>query len=62
MTVWALLSLPLTLAACMQEPEPAIGLANPASAYCESIGGHLHIEEEASGQVGYCHLPDDRIV
>jgi len=34
-----------------------IGTANPASVYCEKIGGKLTIVKEAGGDVGYCTLP-----
>lgn len=47
------------------DDEPAsagAGLANPASQYCVSVGGELEIRTEASGEVGYCHLPDGRVV
>ena len=60
----AILILPL-LAACgttdMKEPN-AIGTPNPASAYCVELGGTLEIKDEEGGQVGYCHLPDGRVV
>lgn len=36
----------------------AVGLANPASVYCEEQGGTVEIVDEADGQVGYCNLPD----
>lgn len=43
------------------EPEPrrkgAVGMPNPASAYCIAQGGKLNIVDEAGGQVGYCTLP-----
>lgn len=42
--------------------EPATGLANPASQYCVSLGGRLEIRSEQNGEVGYCHLPDGRVV
>ena len=42
--------------------EPAIGMANPASEFCIQQGGHLEIRKEADGEVGYCHLPDGRVV
>jgi putative hemolysin len=46
-----------------ENPTPQrIGLANPASVYCTQQGGKLEIRNEAAGQVGYCHLPDGRIV
>lgn len=35
----------------------AVGMPNPASAYCVAQGGKLDIVEEAAGQVGYCTLP-----
>ncbi|MEY0972576.1 putative hemolysin [Providencia huaxiensis] len=34
-----------------------VGIANPASVYCEQIGGTVEIENTADGQVGYCILP-----
>jgi Putative hemolysin len=43
-------------------PERAIGLPNPASAYCVEQGGRVEIRDGAGGQVGYCHLPDGRVV
>ena len=43
-------------------PKAATGLANPASEYCVSIGGELEIRTEKDGEVGYCHLPDGRVV
>lgn len=39
------------------EPK-AVGMPNPASAYCIEIGGTLTIEETTQGQVGICTLPD----
>nr|WP_196053738.1 DUF333 domain-containing protein [Providencia rettgeri] len=35
----------------------SVGIANPASVYCEQIGGTVEIENTADGQVGYCILP-----
>lgn len=51
------------LPAC-SPPEPAqsIGMPNPASAYCVKRGGKLEIRSTQGGQVGYCHLPDGRVV
>lgn len=43
-------------------PDAAPGLANPASQYCVSLGGRLEIRKETDGEVGYCHLPDGRVV
>lgn len=35
-----------------------VGMANPASVFCTSMGGTLSIVDEASGQVGYCYPLD----
>ncbi|MDO6501132.1 putative hemolysin [Photobacterium sanguinicancri] len=35
-----------------------IGMANPASVFCEEQGGVSVIKDEADGQVGYCQLAD----
>lgn len=55
----------LALAACTgkrphEEPEQkAIGMANPASVYCEKIGGKSVNEKDRDGaERGICHLPD----
>jgi putative hemolysin len=34
-----------------------VGIANPASVYCASIGGTTNIVDSGNGQVGYCQLP-----
>ena len=39
-----------------------MGIANPASVYCIEQGGKLEIRKTANGEVGYCHLPDGRII
>lgn len=54
----------LTVAGCTQaSPETTpVGMPNPASVYCQQQGGRLEIREGPSGQTGYCHLPDGRIV
>jgi putative hemolysin len=40
-------------------PEPAVGLANPASVYCEEQGYTLEIRTQADGgQYGVCVFPD----
>ncbi|WP_080963087.1 DUF333 domain-containing protein [Pseudomonas fluorescens] len=39
-----------------------VQIANPASEHCVKIGGRLEIRKEAAGEVGYCHLPDGRII
>lgn len=43
--------------------QPSIGIANPASVYCIQQGGTLEIVKDADGnEVGYCKLPDGRLV
>lgn len=51
------------LAACgddrpASEPTGGVGIANPASVFCEQQGGTVEIVDEDAGQVGYCNLPD----
>ncbi|WP_413496211.1 DUF333 domain-containing protein [Morganella psychrotolerans] len=48
------------IAGCSSAPQSSqkIGMANPASVYCEQSGGTLNIKDTADGQVGYCTLPD----
>ena len=61
----AALGLTLTLAACggaPGDPEKAPQLANPASENCVKLGGRVELRDEANGAVGYCHLPDGRVV
>jgi len=48
--------------ATQDEPAPPVGLANPASVHCVEKGGRLEIRKEAGGDVGYCHLPDGRVI
>jgi putative hemolysin len=53
----------MTMASCVDTPAPpAVGLANPASASCAEKGGTIAIRDEADGQVGYCSLPDGRVI
>lgn len=40
-----------------QQPKQ-VGVANPASAYCQEVGGTLSIENISAGQIGMCSLPD----
>ncbi|MBT0310511.1 DUF4377 domain-containing protein [Morganella morganii subsp. morganii] len=44
-----------------KDPVPAkdakIGMANPASVYCEQSGGKTETVKAASGWTGYCNLP-----
>lgn len=62
-----LLGLPLILAACASgeapkapAPPPMVGMANPASVYCESakIGGVVSLRRSPEGEYGVCVLPD----
>lgn len=51
-----------TLVGCASSPskqEQPIGMANPASVYCEKLGGKSVIEKNSDGsEYGVCHLPD----
>ena len=41
----------------------AFAIANPASVFCEKMGGRLEIVKDASGgSIGLCYLPDGRII
>lgn len=42
--------------------KPMIGMANPASVYCQKVGGKVRIHKESNGEVGYCHLPNGQVV
>ncbi len=49
------------LAACTDSHHPRerrIGMANPASVYCQKIGGRLEMRQGPDGVRGICHLPD----
>jgi putative hemolysin len=37
-------------------------IANPASENCVRLGGRVELRSEPNGTVGYCHLPDGRVV
>jgi len=53
--------LSLFIAACAQpEPPPRVGMANPASVYCQSLGGKTLIRSNDKGQYGICQLPDGK--
>ncbi|WP_336930537.1 I78 family peptidase inhibitor [Acinetobacter tandoii] len=39
-----------------------IGMANPASTFCVEQDGKLEIRKEANGEVGYCDLPNGKII
>ena len=61
----ALTLLPALMLSGCAAPEaraPEVGMANPASLYCEKSGGSITMREEADGTAGYCHLPDGRVV
>lgn len=47
----------LSLLACTTD-KPNLDMANPASVYCESIGGESKIKDGA----GYCYLPDGEVM
>ena len=41
------------------ENAPQVGMANPASAFCEQKGGKSEIRKNEDGsEYGMCHLPD----
>ena len=60
----AMLTLPLAMTACAPTPakDPVVGMANPASVHCVKAGGRVEIRKETAGEVGYCHLPDGRVI
>ncbi len=41
---------------------PVGGGGNPASVYCNSVGGRLEMRRGRQGEAGFCHLPDGRVV
>lgn len=63
---YAAIALVLFSAACvkdeMSDTPKMVGMPNPASAYCVEQGGKLEIRRESAGEVGYCHLPDGRVI
>ena len=64
----AAIALLLTGCGTTSAPEPSAstsspaGIANPASEYCESLGGTVVIKDTEAGQVGICNLPDGRSI
>ena len=51
-----------TLTACamndrQETSTSSVGMANPASVYCQQLGGKLDMVESESGTSGYCTLP-----
>jgi len=45
-----------------QSTTKGFGLANPASVHCQKLGGKIVIQNTQTGQIGFCHLPDGRII
>ncbi|GBR36228.1 hypothetical protein AA11826_1500 [Komagataeibacter oboediens DSM 11826] len=39
-----------------------IGMANPASVYCQQRGGTLEMRSSPQGTSGWCHLPDGTVM
>ena len=52
----------LLLSSCASGGSSATQIPNPASQYCLQVGGKHHVKSNASGQTGYCRLPDGRLV
>ncbi|MGR3184187.1 putative hemolysin [Enterobacter cancerogenus] len=38
------------------------GMGNPASGYCEQLGGRVSFSNSYKGVIGYCLLPDGELV
>ncbi|MEB3753852.1 DUF333 domain-containing protein [Acinetobacter sp. MD2(2019)] len=60
---------PTFLIACSTTPNskldtpPKIGMANPASVYCQKVGGQSIIQKDKDGnEIGYCKLPNGQLV
>ena len=64
MTKYLLLPLcALVFTACAQpqQPQPVpplVGMANPASVYCQKLGGKTIMKSNDKGQYGICEVPD----
>jgi putative hemolysin len=63
----ALMMLTITMSACASqenvEQPKRVGLANPASTYCISLGGKRETRTDAAGnESSACHLPDGSII
>lgn len=56
----------VVLGACTARHGPAqaarIGMPNPASAYCQHVGGRLEMRTSPQGTTGWCHLPDGTVM
>jgi len=48
----------LALGSAQVQPNPVVGLPNPASVYCVELGYESKIVDETNGQVGMCVFPD----
>lgn len=59
-----MLGFTLTVAGCTNATAEADSaqIANPASENCIKLGGRLEFRNENGGKVGYCHLPDGRVI
>jgi putative hemolysin len=63
----ALMMLTTAMSACvsqetMEQPK-RVGLANPASTYCISLGGKRETRKDAAGnESSICHLPDGTVI
>lgn len=57
----AVAAVAMVLTACAPS-QSQVGMANPASAYCVEIGGTVSIQDQPSGQIGICTLPDGSTV
>lgn len=68
LSVLTLFTLGITMSACSTHtttvtPEKPIGMANPASVYCEKIGGKSMTQKDAQGaEFGVCQLPNGQMV
>ena len=63
----ALMALTTAMCACATrgtvEQAERVGLANPASTYCISLGGKRETRKDAAGnESSICHLPDGTII
>lgn len=57
MIMMAAATLIVTACAPHSDKPQQIGMASPASLYCEKIGGKLDIVKGLDGDMGYCTLP-----
>lgn len=65
-SVFIMLSGVLILAGCTTQPDaptpPKIGMANPASVYCEQQGGTLTTVQTPQGVRSDCKLPGGEVI